>query len=57
MVKNLPANAGATGSIPELGRSLGEGNGNPLPVFLPETSHGQRSLAGYSPWGRRVGRN
>ena len=21
------------------------------PVFLPRTSHGQRSLAGYSPWG------
>ena len=21
------------------------------PVFLPEESHGQRSLAGYSPWG------
>ena len=30
MVKNLPANAGHMGSIPELGRSLGEGNGNPL---------------------------
>ena len=26
------------------------------PVFLPGKSHGQRSLAGYSPWGRkRVG--
>ena len=23
----------------------------PTPVFLPEGSHGQRSLAGYSPWG------
>ena len=23
------------------------------PVFLPGKSHGQRSLAGYSPWGRR----
>ena len=33
MVKNLPANAGdarGTGSIPGLGRSPGEGNGNPL---------------------------
>ena len=29
-VKNLPANSGDVGSIPELGRSLGEGNGNPL---------------------------
>ena len=23
----------------------------PTPVFLPEKSHGQRSLEGYSPWG------
>ena len=30
MVKNLPANAGDTGSVPGLGRSPGEGNGNPL---------------------------
>ena len=25
----------------------------PTPVFLPEKSHGQRSLVGYSPWGRK----
>ena len=30
VVKNLPANAGDMGSIPGLGRSSGEGNGNPL---------------------------
>ena len=30
MVKNLPANAGDMGLIPESGRSPGEGNGNPL---------------------------
>ena len=33
VVKNPPANSGGirdTGSIPELGRSPGEGNGNPL---------------------------
>ena len=30
VVKNLPANARDVGSIPELGRSPGEGNGNPL---------------------------
>ena len=30
VVKNLPANAGATGLIPGVGRSPGEGNGNPL---------------------------
>ena len=28
----------------------------PTPIYLPEKSHGQRSLVGYSPWGhRRVG--
>ena len=30
VVKSLPANAGDAGSIPGLGRSPGEGNGNPL---------------------------
>ena len=30
VVKNLPANAGDTGSIPGLGRSPGGGHGNPL---------------------------
>ena len=30
MIKNPPANAGDTGSIPGLGRSLGEGNGDSL---------------------------
>ena len=39
------------GLIPGLGRSPGEGNGNPHQIFLPGESHGQRSLAGYSPWG------
>ena len=39
---------------PGLGRSPGEGNGNPLtPVFLPGESHGRRRLAGYSPRGRK----
>ena len=26
----------------------------PMPVFLPGESHGQRSLVGYSPWGYKV---
>ena len=39
-----------TGLIPLSGRPPGERNGNPTPVFLPGESHGQRSLAGYSPW-------
>ena len=36
MVKNLPANTGDVGSIPELGRSSGERNGNPLQYSCPE---------------------
>ena len=50
MVKNAPANAGDTVSIPGSERSPGEGN---TPVFLPGKSHGQKGLAGYSPWGRK----
>ena len=50
MVKNSPANAGGVGSVPRLGRSPREGNGQPILIFLPEKSHGQRSLAGYSLW-------
>ena len=33
MVKNLPANAGDTGSVPGSGRSPGGGHGNPLQYF------------------------
>ena len=44
VVKNPPANARDTGSIPGLGRSPAGGNGNP---FLSGKSHGQRSLVGY----------
>ena len=46
VVKKLPANEGDTrdaGLIPGVGRSPGEGHGNPL--SLPGESHGQRSLA------------
>ena len=51
--KESTCNVGDLDSIPGSGRSPGEGNGNPLPVFLPGKSHGQRSLAGYSPWGHK----
>ena len=37
-VKNLPANAGAKGSIPGLGRPPGEGHGNPLQYACLEYS-------------------
>ena len=41
---------GELGLIPGLGRSPGEGHGNPLQYSCLENPHGQRSLAGYSPW-------
>ena len=47
--KESACSAGVPGSVPGLGRSPGEGNGQPPPVFLPGQFHGQRSLAGYSP--------
>ena len=50
VVENPPANAGDIrdmGSIPGSGKSAG--GWQPTPVLLPEESHGQRSLAGYSP--------
>ena len=47
MVKNPPANAEDTSSIPGLGRSPGEGNGNPLQYSCLGISDGQKSLACY----------
>ena len=52
VVKNLPANAGDirdAGLILGLGKSPGEGHGNPLQYSFLENPHGQRSLVGYSP--------
>ena len=52
VVKNLPPNAGDTGDkglIRGSGRSLGVGNGNPPYHSCLGESHGQSSLAGYSP--------
>ena len=51
--KESACNAGDPGSIPGWGRSPGEGNGNPLQYSCLGKSHGQRSLTGYSPWGRK----
>ena len=44
---------GDLGLIPGLGRSPGGGYGNPLHYSCLENPHGQRSLAGYSPWGHK----
>ena len=43
--------AGDLGSIPGSGKFPGEKKWQITPVCLPGQSHGQRSLAGYSPWG------
>ena len=45
-------NAGEPGSIPGLGRFPWRRKWQPTPVFLPGKSYGQRTLVGYSPWGR-----
>ena len=67
VVKNLTATAEdirGVGLIPGSGRSPG-GRAElprkipwrraelPTPVYLPEESHGQRSLMGYNPWGHK----
>jgi len=43
-------NVGDLGLIPGLGRSPGGGHGNPLQDSCLDSPHGQRTLAGYSPW-------
>ena len=42
--KESACNTGNLGLIPGLGRSPGEGNGNPLQYSCLEKPHGQRSL-------------
>ena len=46
--KESTCNAEDLGSVPGLGRSPGEGNWLPTPVFWPGEFHGW-----YSPWGRK----
>ena len=57
MVKNPPTNAGDTrdvGSIPESGRSLGVGNGDPFQYSCLENSRDRGAWSvGYSPWGHK----
>ena len=50
-VKETACNAEDSSSIHGLGRSPGEGNGNPLQYSCLEKFHGKRSLVGYGPWG------
>ena len=51
--KEPTCHAEGVGSIPGSGKSYGEGNSNPLPVFLPRKSRGQRTEVGHSPRGRK----
>ena len=51
MIQNSPAIAGAIGdvdSVPGSGKSLEEIFLLPTSLLLPEKSHGQRGLVGYS---------
>ena len=51
--KESTCSAGNLGLIPGVGRSPGGGHGNPLQYSCLENNHGQRSLAGYSPWSHK----
>ena len=51
--KESACNVGDLGLIPGLGRAPGGGHGKPLQYSCLENPHGQRSLPGYSPWGRK----
>ena len=48
--KESAGNVGDLGLIPWLGRPPGRGHGKPLQYSCLENPHGQRSLAGYTPW-------
>ena len=52
--KKSACNAGDPRSVPGSERYPGEGIGYPLQYSGLENPHGQGSLVGYSPWGRRV---
>ena len=45
------------GFDPWIRKILWRGKWHPTPLFFPKKYYGQRSLAGYSPWGCRVGRD
>ena len=56
VVKNPPATTedeGDMGSIPGTGRCPGRGNDSSSQYSCLENAHGQRSLAGCRPWGRK----
>ena len=52
-VKSVCLQCGRPGFDPWVGKILWRREWQPTPVLLPGKSHGQRSLVGYSPWGRK----
>ena len=57
LVKNPPANVGDVGDgfDPWVRKIPWKRKWQPTPVSLPGSSHGQRRLAGFSPWGHKRG--
>ena len=53
--KESAGHAGGLSAIPESGRSPGEGNGSAVQYSCLEIHVDRGAVAGYSPWGRRVG--
>ena len=51
MVKNLQCRR--SGFNPWVGKIPWRREWLPTPVFVPGAFHGQRSLAGYNPWGHK----
>ena len=54
VVKKPPADAGGPRrSLPWVGKIPWRRAWQPTPIFSPGESHGQKSLVGYSLWGRK----
>ena len=56
VIKNPPANAGdckRSGLNSWVRKIFWRRAWKPTPVFLPEESHGRKSLVGYGPWGHK----
>ena len=53
MVKNLPAMQERSGFDPWVRKITWIRKWQSTPVFLPGEFHGQRGLAGYTPWGHK----
>ena len=51
--KESACDAGDLGLVLSVRKIPWRREGQPTPVFLPGEFHGQRSLAGYNPWGHK----